>query len=168
MALIDAAANGNVQACWMMPCFSVFYIRPNPSMSTISFHQAQPTNITRLTLPRPASNSHKQKSSARRLISASSGMPCPNFVSLMCVHASTQLVQVLLDKGVGPDDADQIDAVSICAAKGSVSVHIRLVYIAALFPLASGCVVCSAGARCAGSGVTSHTPCTRNHTVTHL
>ena len=60
-------------------------------------------------------------------------MPCPNFVSLMCTHASTQEVQALLDKGVGPDDHK--DEVSIFAVKGSVSVHIRLVCIAASLPL---------------------------------
>ena len=83
-------------------------------------------------------------------------MLCPNFLSLMCVHASTQEVQALLDKGVGPDDDK--DLVRVFAVKGSVSVHIRLVCIAALFALVSGCVVCRAGARCAGSGVTSPTP----------
>ena len=79
-------------------------------------------------------------------------MLCPNFVSLMCIHASTQEVRALLDKGVGPDD--HRTSVSICAAKGSISVYMRLVCIAALFALASDCVVCRAGARCAGSGVT--------------
>ena len=54
-------------------------------------------------------------------------MLCPNFVSLMCMHASTQGVQALLDKGVGPDD--QKDGVRVCAVKGSVSVHIRLVRV---------------------------------------
>ena len=54
-------------------------------------------------------------------------MLCPNFLSLMCTHASTQEVQALLDKGVGPDDHK--DTVSTCAVTGSVSVHIRLVRV---------------------------------------
>ena len=83
-------------------------------------------------------------------------MLCPNFVSLMCMHASAQAVQALLDKGAHPDD--NRTSVSIYAAKGSVSVHIHLVCIAALFALASGYVVCRADVRCAGSGITSPTP----------
>ena len=31
-------------------------------------------------------------------------MLCPNFLSLMCIHASTQEVQALLDTGVRPDE----------------------------------------------------------------
>ena len=172
MALRRAAEKGNVQACCMYtvfaPCCPYAPTRPSLSFHSlhfISFQQPQPINTTRLTLPRPAPNTHTQKSSVRRLIAGSLGMLCPNFVSLMRIHASTQEVRALLDKGVRPDD--QKESVRIFAVKGSVSVHIRLVYIAALFALVSGCVVCRAGARCAGSGVTSHTPCTRNHTVTH-
>ena len=60
-------------------------------------------------------------------------MLCLNFLSLVCIHVSTQQVRALLDKGVGPDD--QKDGVRVCAVKGSVSVHIRLVCIAASSPL---------------------------------
>ena len=89
----------------------------------------------------------------RRLVAASLDMLCPNVVSLIvCMHASTQELQAWLDQGVGPDDKK--DGVRIFAVEGSVSVYIRLVCIAALFALVSGCVVCRAGARCAGSGVT--------------
>ena len=140
-------------------CHAIHTAQPSISdlsIRSISFHQPQPTNTTRLTLPRPAPNTHNQKSSVRRLIAASLDMLCPNFVSLMCIHASTQEVRALLDEGVGPDD--QKNEVRVFAVKGSVSVHIRLVCIAALFALASGCVVCRAGARCADSGVTLPTP----------
>ena len=98
------------------------------SIRSISFHQPQLTNTTRLTLLRSAPNTHKQKSSVRRLIAASSDMLRPNFVSPMCMHASTQELRALLDQGVGPDDDK--DPVRACAVKGSVSVHIRLVCIA--------------------------------------
>ena len=54
-------------------------------------------------------------------------MLCPNFVSPMCIHASTQELRALLDQGVGPDD--QKDDVRICAVKGSVIAHIRLVRV---------------------------------------
>ena len=54
-------------------------------------------------------------------------MICPNFISLMCIHGSTQELQTLLDKGMGPDDDK--DGVRVCDVKGSVSVHIRLVRV---------------------------------------
>ena len=151
-----------------MPCLRCAVHTTQPvhvhhSIRSISFHQAQPINTTRLTLHRPAPNTHKHKSPVRRLIAASLDMFCPDFVSLMCIHASTythastQKVQALLDKGAHPNKCDP-RYVRVCAFKGSVSVHIRLVCIAALFTLASGCVVCRAGAQCAGRGVTSPTP----------
>ena len=75
MALIEAAKNGNVQACWdACRVCSMLCIRPNPPISiipfahSISFHQPQLPNTTRLTLPRPAPNTHKQTSSVFRLI----------------------------------------------------------------------------------------------------
>ena len=54
----------------------------------------------------------------------------------MCIHASTQEVRALLDKGVRPDDDK--DVVRVCAVKGSVSVHIRLVCIAYVMSIIEG------------------------------
>ena len=142
-------------AAFLRALYTTQPIHAHHSIRSISFHQAQSTNIIRLTLPRPGPNTHKYKSSVRRLIAASLDMLCPYFVSLMCIHASTQEVRALLDEGVGPDQKNEV---RVFAVKGSVSVHIRLVCIAALFALASGCVVCRADVRCAGSGITSPTP----------
>ena len=120
MSLIDAAANGDIQACWMHAAvihatYTTQPVHVHHSMRSIPFHQEQSTNKTRLTLPRPASNTQKQKSCARRLIAASVGMLCPNFVSLMCIHASTQEVQALLDTGMHPvDQKDGVRHTSIC------------------------------------------------------
>ena len=157
MALFDAVKNGQIQACWMHAAFLHATHTTQPvhlyhSIRSISFHQPQPTNTTRFTLPRPALNTRKQNLFVFRLIAASLGMLCPNFVSLMCKHAFTQQVRALLDKGVGPDE--QQNLVRICAVKGLV----RLVCIAALFALVSSCIVCSTGARCADSGVTLPAP----------
>ena len=157
MALRRAAGTGNFPACWLHAVFLRVVHTNQPvhfyhSVCSISFHQPQPTNTTRFIPPRPALNTRKQNSSVFRLIAGSLDMLCPNFVSLMCTHASTQEVRALLDKGVGPDE--QQNVVRICAVKGSV----RLVCIAALFALVSSCIVCRTGARCAGSGVTLPAP----------
>ena len=138
MALLHAAKNGNVQACWPHAVFLRVVHTTQPVhlyhfIRSMSFHQPQPTNTTRLTLPRPALNAHKHKSSVRRLIASSLDMLCPNFLSLMYIHASTQQLQALLDKGVHPDDDK--DWVRVFSVKGSVSVHIRLVCVAASLPL---------------------------------
>ena len=118
MSLLEAALNGNVQACWMYAVFihAIDITQPAHlyrSICSISFHQPRSANTIRPTLPRPAPNSHMHKPWVCRLIAASLDMLCPSFVSLMCMHASTQALRALLDTGVGPDD--QKDEVRIRA-----------------------------------------------------
>ena len=104
--LSRAVTDGNVQACYMYAVFlRVLYttqpVHAHHSIRSISFYQVQSTNINRL---RPAPNTHRQKSSVRRLITASLDMLCLNLVSLMCMHASTQEAREILDRGrVHPD-----------------------------------------------------------------
>ena len=67
MELLNAAKDGNTQACWMYTVFFHAIHTTQPvnlyySVRSISFHQPQLTNITRLTLPRPATNTLKQNS----------------------------------------------------------------------------------------------------------
>ena len=138
--IVEAAREGNIQACWIHPVFlhavhTTQLVHLYHSIHSISFHQPQLTNTTRLTLPRPAPKTHKQKSYVRRLILGSLDMPCLvcNFPLVMCIHASTQKVQYWLDNGVGPDDHK--DPVSIFAVTGLVSMHIRLGYIVTSLPL---------------------------------
>ena len=103
-----------LDACRVSPCYLYDPIRPSLSFHSLRFISPTAANqCNRLTLPCLAPNTHKHKSSARRLIAASLDMLCPNFVSLMCIHASTQALRALLDTGVGPDD--QKDEVRIRA-----------------------------------------------------
>ena len=135
-----------------MPWVSVLSMTQNcPSLSFHSLHVSSPTTSNQHNQPHsspPAPNTNKYKPYVRRLIAGFVDMICPNFVPLMCIHASAQTVKDLLAEGADPDDGDH--NVRICAVKGSVSVHTRLVV--------SRCVVCRCGARCAGSGATSPMP----------
>ena len=70
MNLARAVRNGNFQVCYMYTIFlRVLYttqpVHAHYSVRSISYYQVQSTNITRLTLPRPAPNTHRQKSSVR-------------------------------------------------------------------------------------------------------
>ena len=144
-----------LDACRVAPCYPYDLTRSSLSFNSLHFISPSAANQHKPLHSSPPSSKYPLNSSVFRLIAVALDMLCPNFVSLMCIHASTQKVRALLDTGRDPDD--QTDRVRICAVKGSVSVHIRLVCIAALFALVSGCIVCRAGARCAGSGVTSPT-----------
>ena len=70
------------------------------------------------------------------IIAVSLDMLYPNFVSLMCIHASTQELRALLDKGVGSDE--EKNEVCIFVVKVSVSVHICLVCIVGSLSLCAG------------------------------
>ena len=54
--------------CLLCAVHTTHRIHVHHSIRSISFHQAQPINTTRLTLPCPAPNTQKQKSSVFRLI----------------------------------------------------------------------------------------------------
>ena len=130
MSLLEAAQNGNVQACWLHAVVFMLSIRPNRiSLLFRSLQFISPTAANQHNPPHssPPGSKYSVHTSRSHLYVGSLDMLCPNFVSLMCTHASTQQVQALLDKGVGPDD--QKDGVRVCAATGSVSVHIRLVRV---------------------------------------
>ena len=106
-----------------MSCVSVLFIQSDPylSISSIPFHQPQLTYTTRLTLPRPAPNKHKQHPYVRRVITVPLDILCPNLVLLMCIHAYAQRVRALIDdKGMHPDD--QKDWVRILLLRVRVSI----------------------------------------------
>ena len=131
MDILRAARDGNIQAYWMHAVFLRVVRTTQPAHLIIpfaAFHFTNPPHSSPPTSKYPQAEVVCPSIDCRVF-----GHAHPHSVSLISTHASTQRVQALLDEGVCSFDHKNV-MVRICAAKGSVSIHIRLVCIAA--PLA--------------------------------